>query len=522
MYIIDFFRTNFRRANAAVLIYLLLNTALIVLLVDFMFSGMMMWDMYMSPAGAHITCAIVGLLTYFLSVAIALSPFGEWIVRIQAGCERIQRQDQLDYLMPLFQNVYAKAKQTDPNLSDDIQLFINDDPAPNAFATGRKTICLTEGLMHLPPRQIEGIFAHEFGHLSHRDTDMLLVISVGNMIVTGIVLLGKIIMSLFKWFITIGCFIRGGNEGFLIMVITWILHFFFIITISALSKLWSMIGVMLVNKSGRENEFEADAFAASLGYGYEVCAFLDAHEGDAPRGVFASFASTHPGKNDRIARLQNYRGPVYGQRRQPAYRNNYGIGHAQEQGQMNGHRLPAPGIPQGYRNQPTGAPRRYENRPSGYPGGGRENRPSGYPGSGRENRNVNRRSPDSRNADYRRPDFNRPESRRPDRSRRDQTAVCRCCGAPLRPGIRFCTSCGTPVAAGAAGGPGSGRPTGTGSGSGRPAGNPRGRRPAENPEYGRPAGNPRGRRPAENCPRCGARPSREGIRFCTRCGQRLA
>ncbi|MBQ2269548.1 MAG: M48 family metalloprotease, partial [Bacteroidaceae bacterium] len=47
------------------------------------------------------------------------------------------------------------------------------DPNPNAFALGRHTICVTEGLFDLPDEMIEGILAHELDfaavHISNAD-----------------------------------------------------------------------------------------------------------------------------------------------------------------------------------------------------------------------------------------------------------------------------------------------------------------------------------------------------------------
>ena len=46
-------------------------------------------------------------------------------------------------------------------------------PQPNAFATGRSpskaVVCMTAGIMRaLPPRELEGVIAHELAHIKHR------------------------------------------------------------------------------------------------------------------------------------------------------------------------------------------------------------------------------------------------------------------------------------------------------------------------------------------------------------------
>lgn len=58
------------------------------------------------------------------------------------------------------------------------KLYVIDDPAPNAFATGRDkehaAVCATTGLLSMMTRpELEGVLAHEFSHI--RNKDMLLM-----------------------------------------------------------------------------------------------------------------------------------------------------------------------------------------------------------------------------------------------------------------------------------------------------------------------------------------------------------
>lgn len=54
------------------------------------------------------------------------------------------------------------------------RVFIMDDPAPNAFATGRNpensAVCATTGLLDImDDTELEGVFAHEMGHVKNYD-----------------------------------------------------------------------------------------------------------------------------------------------------------------------------------------------------------------------------------------------------------------------------------------------------------------------------------------------------------------
>lgn len=63
------------------------------------------------------------------------------------------------------------------------KIYIIDDTAPNAFATGRDpkhgVVCFTTGILaKLNKQELEGVTAHELSHIGNRDTLMMSVVSV--------------------------------------------------------------------------------------------------------------------------------------------------------------------------------------------------------------------------------------------------------------------------------------------------------------------------------------------------------
>lgn len=292
MYIVDFFKHIGRKSNIPVIIYLVLNIFVIAGIISMML---------MLPFWAAM---LVGIVIYGISLVIALSPIGEWILRKQTGCNKIKRAEINAYIEPIFKEVYLKAREKDPTISPDVKLFMGDDPEPNAFATGRKTICITEGLLHVPEEQIKATLAHEFGHLSHKDTDLILVVSVGNMIVTAIIFFIKLMIDLMRIIFSIATIFIGGSEGALADIVMSLYHAAITLVVMGLTKLWTWIGTMLVMKSSRSNEYEADQFAFELGYGEDLCLLLDTIDGSHAQGLFATLASSHPASDDRIGKLQ--------------------------------------------------------------------------------------------------------------------------------------------------------------------------------------------------------------------------
>ncbi|MBR1740898.1 MAG: M48 family metalloprotease [Lachnospiraceae bacterium] len=298
MYLIDFLKRMTRKSNIPVLIYLVLNVFVIGGVIQMLFAQ------YDNP---YWLAFLIGIVLYAISLLIALSPIGEAILRLQTGCREIKRVEQINFIEPIFREVYEKAKKLDPSIPDDVQLFINGDEDPNAFATGRKTICVTEGLLHVPEDQIKAALGHEFGHLAHKDTDLILVVTVGNFIVTAII-------TIIKFFIIIAgiicSFVDEGLKSLIKSTLT-------LIFVDGLMWVWTKIGTALVMKSSRSNEFEADEFSFNLGYGDSLCVLLDSFEHSGAKGLFATLESTHPDKDDRIAKLQELGA---------SYRSSYGSG----------------------------------------------------------------------------------------------------------------------------------------------------------------------------------------------------
>jgi heat shock protein HtpX len=91
------------------------------------------------------------------------------------------------------------------------KLYVIDDPAPNAFATGRDknhaVVCATTGLLQKLDRpELEGVIAHELSHIGNRD---ILLMSVVVVLVGFVSIISNIFMRS-MWF---GGGRRNNNEG---------------------------------------------------------------------------------------------------------------------------------------------------------------------------------------------------------------------------------------------------------------------------------------------------------------------
>ena len=156
----------------------------------------------------------------------------------------------------------------------------------------------------MPEEQIKATLGHDFRHPAPKDTDLILVVAVGNLIVSAFILGIRLFIEFVHILFAIASIFLGGKDGAIASICNVIYHALITAIIAGLTWVWTKIGVLLVMKSSRANEFEADEFSFKLGYGNELCALLDTICGSHAKGLFANLASSHPDKNDRIAKLQ--------------------------------------------------------------------------------------------------------------------------------------------------------------------------------------------------------------------------
>jgi len=132
-------------------------------------------------------------------------------------------------------------------------LYIIDDTAPNAFATGRDkehaAVAVTSGLLNILDRnEVEGVIAHELSHIGNRDI----------LVMTIVVTLVGFVTLLSDFFLRSSLYGGGGKRGDgraqLVMIIVGI----------ALAILSPIIATLIQLAISRKREFLADASGALL------------------------------------------------------------------------------------------------------------------------------------------------------------------------------------------------------------------------------------------------------------------
>lgn len=195
------------------------------------------------------------------------------------------------------------------------KLYVIDDPAPNAFATGRNekhaAIAVTTGLLErLDRTELEGVIAHELSHIGNDD---ILISTVVVMLVGTLALLSDMTMRM--------SFRSGDREGGSSAAAI----------ISVVAVITAPIAATLLQLAiSRKREFLADAsgalltrypeglasalekissYSAPLKHAHNATAhlFISNPFGDGQRkkiGFFTKLFMTHPPVNERIAVLR--------------------------------------------------------------------------------------------------------------------------------------------------------------------------------------------------------------------------
>ncbi len=193
-------------------------------------------------AGAYFGTSPTGAMTIFFLIAVLInigSYFWSDKLVLRAYKARVVEQHEAPQLFGVVKKVAQMNDLPMPRVA------IVPSQTPNAFATGRSpqhaVVAATEGLMRMLDRdELEGVMAHEMGHVKNRDT---LVMAVAATIAGAIAFAARIL-----WWNSIFGRNRNVHPALLILVI-----------------LTAPLAAFLLQAAvSRQREFKADATAAAL------------------------------------------------------------------------------------------------------------------------------------------------------------------------------------------------------------------------------------------------------------------
>jgi len=132
-------------------------------------------EAWIGRGGGYYGLFAAGIIWLVMSLFAYFS--GDQLYLHMAGARKIKKED-----LPVLYNVVEEMTIASglPKMPD---IYVIDDPAPNAFATGRKpenaAVAVTAGLLRICNRdELQGVIAHEIGHVRNRDILLMLFAGV--------------------------------------------------------------------------------------------------------------------------------------------------------------------------------------------------------------------------------------------------------------------------------------------------------------------------------------------------------
>lgn len=275
------------------------NTAIMTLLFILIIGGLgalagYIYNNQKITIGVVLFASVYAAIQYFLSGRLAMA---------MSGGRQIQKTDAPE-LWRIIENLSVTAGIPMP------KVYIIDDPAPNAFATGRNPknamVAATTGLLNImDKRELEGVMAHELSHVRNYD---ILVSMVVFGLVSAIGMLSDLFFRIAVW---------GSNDRG-----EYVSPMVFAIPAMILAPIAASIVQLAIS---RQREYLADASAALLTRDPDgmVAALEKLKSNSQPMqrqhaslshlyindtlkpGFLAKLFSTHPPIDDRIARLKS-------------------------------------------------------------------------------------------------------------------------------------------------------------------------------------------------------------------------
>src|SRR3989338_1379644 len=204
---------------------------------------------------AYVLGVSLGYGTNFMWIAVFFSVvssfasyyWGDKMVLAMSGARPADRKRDFDFFT-VAENLAIAAGLPPP------RLYVIDDTAMNAFATGRDpahaVVCATTGILaKLERRELEGVIAHELSHIKNFDTRLMAVVAV---LVGTVAFLADMFLRNLWWG---GHRDRDGDRGAgQIMLVVGI----------ALAIVTPIVATLIQLAVSRRREFLADASAADL------------------------------------------------------------------------------------------------------------------------------------------------------------------------------------------------------------------------------------------------------------------
>jgi heat shock protein HtpX len=255
-----------------------------------------------------IVAIVYGVISWFAAGSI---------IAAASGAHKVTKEDQPEVYRVLENVAIAAGLPRTPDL------YMIDDPAPNAFAAGRDPehayVAVTSGIVKLMDRrELEGVLAHEISHIRNRDVRLMSLAAV----LVGVIALSADLLMRITIFGGGSSERRDGGLGGLAVVVGLVAAVLAPIGASLLQMCLSRRREYLADASAVEITGDAEGLARALAalrddtQALHTVTRATAHlyiesplrDHKGLRSSLGGLFDTHPPLEDRIARLEQLGG----------------------------------------------------------------------------------------------------------------------------------------------------------------------------------------------------------------------
>ncbi|GEO78221.1 heat shock protein HtpX [Companilactobacillus mindensis DSM 14500] len=290
---------NKRKTYLIFFVFFLLLAALGSFIGEYFFA-----NIYSGIVIALIIAIVYTLITYFQSTSIVMQ---------MNGAKKLNSAKDAPDLWHIVEDLSMVADIPLP------EIYIINDPSPNAFATGRDpqhaAVAVTSGLYEMMNREeLEGVLAHEISHVKNYD---IRVSTISVALSSAVILICSIIGNAYRWWIPMNDDDRDNNNSGAIRIVLWLVGLIFAI-------IGPLIASLVQMAISRNREYLADVSGAELTRNPQglINALEKLKESTKPmqrvddasaalyiddpnkKKHFSGLFDTHPPLDDRIAALK--------------------------------------------------------------------------------------------------------------------------------------------------------------------------------------------------------------------------
>lgn len=296
MHFVKFLKYSYKEKHYGILLY----SCIMIYLIYGQFHYISTYDGYHLSISEFFVVFLIFLfvlLVVFSIIEEFLNGFGQKILCFIIGAKKIERREHIEKLKLPILNEIKNAKNSGLQLPEYMEVYVIDTFFPLIYAIGMNTIVVSTKMGAIKKDIFKAKILTELYRINRMSPDNLLFLLGSNILLLIFTIFVMIFGSIYLFFgdrNKYGEVFSDSKYGGIVIVITL-----------AGITLWLKISSLFVSKRIKDDILEGDLYAYKMGYGEELCIYLDHLMPKSLEGKYKLFEIMgQPSKDERIASLQ--------------------------------------------------------------------------------------------------------------------------------------------------------------------------------------------------------------------------